>query len=108
MTKLASRMMSGIVIALSVACSEKPKETPPPAPGPNVVEEHANSIEAWRVKHETDYRRDWVTIAGLFDLKPGPNRAGSAATNDVVLPKSVPASIGQFVLKGEQVRYEPA
>ncbi len=27
--------------------------------------------EKWRAKHETDYRRDWVTIAGLHPLKPG-------------------------------------
>ena len=35
--------------------------------------------EKWRAKHEEDYRRDWVTIAGLHPLKAGPNTAGSAA-----------------------------
>jgi len=55
-----------------------------------------------------DYRRDFVTIAGLHALKPGSNAAGSVATNDIVLPESVPAAHGQFVLEGERVRFEPA
>ena len=66
------------------------------------------TVEAWRAKHETDYRRDFVTIAGLHVLKAGDNTAGSAATNDVVLPASVPASIGRFVLTGTAVRFAPA
>jgi len=64
-------------------------------------------IEAWRAKHEADYRRFYVPLAGLFDLKPGPNTAGSAASNDIVLPESAPAFIGRFILTGESVRFEP-
>src|SRR5262245_39417196 len=96
-----------IALAFGAACSSKPAD-PPKAPSPEMVEEHAKTIDGWRVKHEIDYRRDWASIAGLYDLKPGANRAGSAAGNDVMLPKSVPASIGHFVLNGEQVRFEPA
>ena len=54
--------------------------------------------EAWRAKHEADYRRDYVPLAGLFALKRGANTAGSAASNNIVLPKSAPAVIGRFVL----------
>jgi uncharacterized protein (DUF1684 family) len=63
---------------------------------------------AWRTKHEVDYRRDWVSIAGLYPLKPGINTAGSAATNDIVLPAPAAPSIGRFVLGETGVRYEPA
>ena len=59
-------------------------------------------------QHEASYRRGYVTIAGLHALKEGANTAGSARTNDVVLPASVPAAIGRFVLTGDKVRYEPA
>jgi uncharacterized protein (DUF1684 family) len=65
-------------------------------------------IEKWRAKHEEDYRRDFVTIAGLFPLKPGPNTAGSAPSNHIVLPPSTPATLGRFILEGENVRFEPA
>jgi uncharacterized protein (DUF1684 family) len=63
--------------------------------------------EKWRAKHEADYRRDWVTIAGLHFLEPGRHTAGSASSNDIVLPASAPAVIGRFVLADDIVRFEP-
>lgn len=72
------------------------------------VESADAAVAAWRSKHETDYRHEWVTIAGLHPMKPGPNSAGSAATNDIELPASVPATVGVFTLDGERVRFEPA
>src|SRR5438034_1481278 len=68
---------------------------------------HVKDVEAWRAKHEADYRREWVTIDGLFFLKAGENRAGSARTNDIVLSPSLPATIGSFVLTGHSVRFAP-
>jgi uncharacterized protein (DUF1684 family) len=66
------------------------------------------SIEDWRTKHEVDYRRDWVTIAGLHDLKPGRNTVGSGKSNDVVLSPPIPSELGVFVLDRQRVRFEPA
>jgi len=95
------------IIATISACSGSPGEsrpgpTPAASPSPTPL-----TVEQWRAKHETDYRRDWVSIAGLFDLKPGANTAGSARTNAIVLPASTPAVIGRFVLTGTTVRFEP-
>ena len=90
---------------LTAACGGDAPKTPPAgaaAQSPVAV------TEAWRAKHETDYRRDWASIAGLYPLKPGGNTAGSAATNAIVLPASVPAGVGTFVLNGKTVRFEPA
>lgn len=66
------------------------------------------AVRQWRVKHEADYTRDFVSIAGLHQLKPGANTAGSAASNDIVLPPSTPAVVGGFILTGQAVRFEPA
>ena len=71
------------------------------------VEAATKEIEAWRAKHEADYRRDWVTIAGLHFLEPGSHSAGSARSNDIVLPASVPPVMGRFVLANDVVRFEP-
>ena len=71
------------------------------------VEAATRETEAWRAKHEADYRREWVTIAGLHFLEPGSHTAGSAPSNDVILPRSVPGVIGRFVLQGDTVRFEP-
>jgi uncharacterized protein (DUF1684 family) len=88
----------------AAGCSREAPNEPPPAAAASPVP----AIEAWRARHEADYRRDYVTIAGLFPLKQGANTAGSAAGNDIVLPSSVAARIGTFVLTGKAVRFEPA
>jgi uncharacterized protein len=98
---------TGILIAavLTLAgCNRPPESTSTEAD-----ERAANEAAAkWQAKHEADYRRDWVSIAGLYELKQGVNTAGSAKTNGIVLPSPVPATIGRFVMTGEQVRFEPA
>jgi uncharacterized protein (DUF1684 family) len=71
------------------------------------VEAATKETEAWRAKHEADYRRDWVTIAGLHFLNPGAHAAGSAPSNDIVLPASTPSVLGRFVLDNDVVRFEP-
>jgi uncharacterized protein (DUF1684 family) len=94
-------------IAAVAACGSSPTNAPP-GPSPSVSPSPTPlTVEQWRAKHETDYRREWVSIAGLFDLKPGANTAGSARTNAIVLPASTPDLIGRFVLAGTSVRFEP-
>ena len=84
------------------ACGDTPREA-----SVTTAESPAAVVEAWRAKHEADYRREYSTIAGLHSLKPGPNRAGSAATNAIVLPPSTPSRVGTFVLTDKKVRFEP-
>jgi uncharacterized protein (DUF1684 family) len=57
--------------------------------------DHRAEVEAWRAARYAALRRDlgWLTLAGLDWLRPGPNRVGSAADADVVLP-SGPALVG--------------
>lgn len=74
---------------------------------PEQLAAHTKEVQAWRDKHEADYRRDWVSIAGLFQFKEGKNTAGSGAGHDITLPAAVPASLGTFVLKGTAVSFEP-
>jgi uncharacterized protein (DUF1684 family) len=93
------------VVAAATACGGPQNyEASAPASEASIVA----ATEAWRAKHEADYRRDWVSIAGLFPLKPGANTAGSAADSDIVLPGSVPPKAGTFVLAGKTVRFAPA
>jgi uncharacterized protein (DUF1684 family) len=91
------------VLLLAAGCASPAPEPPPP-----LTEGVIKEIEAWRTKHEVDYRRDWVTIAGLHDLKQGPNTAGSDKSNDIVLSPPIPPALGRFVLEGQKVRFEPA
>ena len=101
-------VLVGAAAAVALAaggCSRAPADSQPVSMSDDV---YLASVNAWRAEHEASYRRGYVTIAGLHHLKEGANTAGSAKPNDVVLPGSVPASIGRFVLAAGQVRYEPA
>jgi uncharacterized protein (DUF1684 family) len=87
----------GIALA-AVSCSK----TPP------TDDAAVKETEAFRAKHEADYRKEYVPLAGLFSLSDGRNTAGSADGKDVKLPARAPASIGAFVLENDIVRFEPA
>lgn len=99
---LAQRISAlGLLVILPGACGRADRP----------VSDHVAADAAareWRAKHEADYRREWVSIAGLHILKSGANTAGSAKDNSIVLPESAPARIGRFVLHEAGVRFEPA
>ena len=64
---------------------------------------YAAHVQDWRNVYETSLKADdgWLTLAGLFWLKPGVNTAGSADGSDVLLPPgSAPAHIGVFRFHG--------
>jgi hypothetical protein len=68
----------------------------------------SKETEQFRAKHEADYQRDYVTLAGLISLKDGVNTVGSAASTTIVLPKTVPPTIGRLIVTADHVRFEPA
>lgn len=72
------------------------------------AEDPVKEAQAFRASHEESYRRNWATIAGLHFLAPGEQRAGSAASNQIVLPASVPPELGTFTLTNDVVRFAPA
>jgi uncharacterized protein (DUF1684 family) len=89
----------GAIALVSAACASAPSD---------VSHEAARvETEQWRVTHEADYRRDWVTIAGLHFLEPGTHTAGSDASNDIVLTPAAPPVLGRFALDGDTVRFAP-
>jgi uncharacterized protein len=76
-----------------------------PALDPN---DHRARVEAFRAKHEQDYRRDFVTIAGLHFLEPGVHRLGSDPAADIVIARSVPPTVGRLSVDRGRVVFEPA
>jgi len=59
--------------------------------------EHVKTVEAWRAKVEKSLRADngWLTLAGRYVMKPGPNTFGTGEKNDIVFPAGLgPARMG--------------
>ncbi|CAN5728845.1 DUF1684 domain-containing protein [soil metagenome] len=71
-------------------------------------EDYRTQVQAWRDTHEADYRRDFVTIAGLHFLEPGTHTIGSARANDIVLEAAVPPVIGRLTVADERVHFAAA
>src|SRR5262245_54367379 len=69
--------------------------------------EYQREIEAWRSSRVERLRAPdgFLSLAGLFWLKPGENPFGSDPKNPVVLPAgSAPPNAGRFFLEGNRVR----
>jgi uncharacterized protein (DUF1684 family) len=69
---------------------------------------YREEVERWRKQREAALRGDegWLTIAGLYWLKEGVNRAGAAAANEIVLPPgSAPPRIGAFTFRGGKTTF---
>jgi hypothetical protein len=67
---------------------------------------YSDSIREWQKQRDAGLRAEdsWLTLAGLFWLKPGDNTIGSADSNDFVLPKrSAPAHVGRLRVEGGKV-----
>jgi uncharacterized protein (DUF1684 family) len=91
-----------IVLVLTAAVAGACSRTTAPSNDSGIKE-----AEQFRTKHEQEYRKDYVALAGLFFLNPGANTAGSAPGNAIALPARAAASVGAFVLDGDKVRFEP-
>src|ERR1700741_1263625 len=72
------------------------------APAPN--QDYRQSFEKWKADLVEDRRRNWLTLVGLFWLKPGENAFGSDQSNAVLLPAgTAPGKAGPFDLEGKKV-----
>jgi uncharacterized protein (DUF1684 family) len=76
--------------------------------GITVADSYTDSIRAWQQQRDAGLRspNGWLTLVGLFWLKPGDNTIGSADSNDFVLPKdSAPAQLGRLQLQDDKVTF---
>ena len=67
------------------------------------------AVEEFRAAREQSLKAPygWLSVAGLFWLKPGENRIGSAPDSDIVLPARAPAHAGTVTLRNGAGHYQP-
>jgi uncharacterized protein (DUF1684 family) len=90
--------MAALVLALGMLLATV-GQTPPAS--------YRAEIERFRADREAELKADdgWLTVVGLFWLKPGANTAGGARGNDMALPSKAPARLGVFQLIGSAVTF---
>ncbi len=78
LTRASLAVALSAVIAPALSCTRRPPADPA----------YTALIEAWRAKRLAVLTAEdgWLSVAGLFWLKPGENRFGAGAENDIVLP----------------------
>jgi uncharacterized protein (DUF1684 family) len=79
------------------------------APGSS-GENYEREITTWRRQREVDLKADdgWLTVSGLFWLRPGEARIGSDPSNDVLLPPHAPESVGTITVSDGRARFRAA
>ena len=72
---------------------------------PETPSAYTAAVWKWRREREARLRSDtgWLTIAGLYWLKPGRQTIGSDPGNTIRLPGAAPAHLGVIELRGETV-----
>ncbi len=100
-------MLLAAAALVASACQDASPPAPAPASQTATPVDHVATVQAWRDKHEVDYRRDWVSIAGLRMLRPGPQAVGSAPGSGIVIA-GLPPRAGTVTLAGDEVRFVPA
>src|SRR5690242_9615127 len=63
---------------------------------------YQQSVDKSKAELVDDRKQAWLTLAGLFWLKPGENTFGSDPANAIVFPKG-PAHAGVFELNSKEV-----
>jgi uncharacterized protein (DUF1684 family) len=105
MTSQRSGRQAAVLVTILVAAACRGAEAPAIGEHP-LPADHAAQVQAWRDKHDRDYRRDWVSIANLHFLENGSHTVGSDAGNAIVVPH-VPPVIGTLVVADGKVTFEP-
>lgn len=90
--RIACWLLSVSLLAVPVCAAEQ--SAPDPA--------YQQSFDKWKAELIDDLKQNWLSLAGLFWLKPGENKFGSDPKNDIVFPKG-PAYAGVLVLDGKDV-----
>lgn len=98
---MAARSLA-LVACLSLAACGTESELP------YDVDAHREAVESWRQwRHEQLTRPDgWLSLVGLYWLKPGDNSLGSADDNALVYARTgIPERLGVFRVNGDSVTF---
>ncbi len=98
--KLKRNPLLVLAIAAPLLAGAAPADNPS---SPSVLDAaYVQSFDKWQAELVDDLKQNWLSLAGLFWLKPGENAFGTDAGNVILFPKG-PARVGVFELQGTDV-----
>src|ERR1700691_6209451 len=99
MKRTWSFIIASAIAAMQLAALALADKNPSPS-APDAV--YVQSFDKWQAELVDDLKQNWLSLAGLFWLKPGENAFGTDAGNVILFPKG-PARAGVFELQGTDV-----
>src|SRR5579859_7916274 len=93
-------IVASIAIAVPLLAGTVLADKSSPVSTPDTA--YLQSYDKWKGELVDDLKQNWLSLAGLFWLKPGQNSFGSDAGNAIVFPKG-PAHAGVVELQGTDV-----
>jgi uncharacterized protein (DUF1684 family) len=91
-------------LQLFLACTDNPDNKEVIDKPDNEYNDYVSSIKSWQEKRIIGLKRNWLSLAGLYELKEGKNTFGAHKSNDFVFPNpKTPDYIGTFNLKNGKV-----
>ena len=70
----------------------------------NAYQEYLSSIKSWQENRILGLKKNWLSLAGLFELQEGENSFGARDSNDFVFPNpNTPDYIGTFIMEDGNV-----
>jgi uncharacterized protein (DUF1684 family) len=99
MNRTCSFIITLAIAVMQFAALALADKNPSPA-APDAA--YLQSFDKWKAGLVDDLKTNWLSLAGLFWLKPGENSFGTDAGNAIVFPKG-PAHAGVFELQGTDV-----
>jgi uncharacterized protein (DUF1684 family) len=71
---------------------------------------YREELARWRQKRLADLKAEegWLSVTGLYWLRPGETRLGSDPSSDLLLPDRLPGSVGTISLSDAKVEFLPA
>jgi uncharacterized protein (DUF1684 family) len=96
-TRLSMLVVSSLLLVGSIARPHFGDET------------YRASIEQFRQAREASLKAEdgWLTLAGLFWIKPGETRIGGDPSSDILLPAGAPDDLGVLTLQDGKARFVP-
>jgi uncharacterized protein len=98
--KLKRNPLLVLAIAAPLLAGAAPADNSASPSAPDAV--YVQLFDKWKAEMVDDLKQNWLSLAGLFWLKPGENAFGTDADNAILFPKG-PARAGVFELQGTDV-----